>query len=125
MDSRLTLMLLIIAFLLFPIAIACGAIVYVDTSVFNQFKLIKPIDQWPQAGRLLVDIAEIIKYWWWLAILGIFAVGWFVQRKMINYTKSTKTTMLILLVFSGSLLVIGIALIIVVVRGIYLTGMAM
>lgn len=67
------------------IVLACGIIVYLANSVFVQFKEIKPIEQWPQAGRDLVNYATIIQSWWWLVILFIVATVFIFRYLMANY----------------------------------------
>lgn len=74
------------AYPLLVIAIACGVIIYLNTSVFVQFKLIKPMDQWPEAGRRLVFIGDLIQHWWWIVIVSIVAVVLIFRWLMINYT---------------------------------------
>ncbi len=74
-----------IAYPLLVIIMACAIIIYLNTSVFVQFKAIKSIDQWPQAGRDLVDIANIIQNWWWAVILAVVVVIVVIRRTMDNY----------------------------------------
>ncbi|MES2218927.1 MAG: type II secretion system F family protein [Pseudomonadota bacterium] len=61
-------------------------IVYLNSSVFVQFKAIKPIEEWPQAGRNLVNIANIITSWWWAVILAVAALIFIIRYIMTNYT---------------------------------------
>jgi len=68
------------------ISIACGVIVYLSNSVFVQFRLIKPIEQWPAAGRRLVHLATVIESWWWVVILAILLIVIILQRLMTSYT---------------------------------------
>lgn len=75
-----------VAYPLLVIIMACIIIVYLNNSVFIQFKAIKPIDQWPQAGLTLIATAELIKEWWWLVIVTIVAVFLIFRYVMINYT---------------------------------------
>jgi type II secretory pathway component PulF len=74
-----------ISYPLMVICLACAIIVYLDNSVFQQFKDIKPIEQWPQAGRDLLTLGSIIQVWWWLVILFIvlFIIG--LRIMMANY----------------------------------------
>jgi len=58
-----------IAYPCMVIVMACGVILYLDSSVFVQFKAIKPVDKWPQAGRDLLATAALIRHWWWLCLL--------------------------------------------------------
>ncbi len=68
------------------LCMACMVIVYLDKSVFTQFKLIKPIDQWPQSGRLLISLAGYIEYWWWVVIVVIIVIMLILRRLMTTYT---------------------------------------
>lgn len=73
----------------YPIAViimACGIIIYLNNSVFDQFKAIKPIEEWPDAGRQLLAVADIIQGWWWLVILTIAIVIFAMQKILDNYT---------------------------------------
>lgn len=74
-----------ITYPLMVITLACVIIVYLDNSVFIQFKEIKPMNQWPQAGRDLVNYAQIIQGWWWLVILIIIGIIFALRYVMANY----------------------------------------
>lgn len=74
-----------ITYPLIVIAMACAIIVYLSNGVFVQFAEIKPIDQWPQAGRDLVNMANLIQYWWWLVILILIAITLILRRMMNQY----------------------------------------
>lgn len=74
-----------ISYPLMVIVLACSIIVYLDNSVFQQFKEIKPIEQWPQAGRDIVALGYIIQTWWWLVILLIIAFIVLMRALMANY----------------------------------------
>lgn len=73
------------AYPLLVIMIACIIIIYLKNSVFVQFELIKPIDQWPASGRRLLMLASIIQNWWWVVIIGVVAIFFFLRRLMTNY----------------------------------------
>jgi type II secretory pathway component PulF len=70
---------------LIVITIACTIIVYLNNSVFTQFKAIRPIEEWPDAGRELISIAEFIQSWWWLTISLIIAVVLVLRSMLLNY----------------------------------------
>ena len=74
-----------ISYPLLVIIMACSIIIYLNGSVFVQFKLIKPMDLWPSAGRQLVAVADIIEYWWWIVVLAIIGTIFVVKRIMTNY----------------------------------------
>lgn len=79
----------VIGAILYPlmvITMACGVIVYLNKTVFIQFKAIKPVEQWPAAGQQLVQIAVIIQDWWWLVIAIIIAFLLLLRYLMNNYT---------------------------------------
>ncbi len=75
-----------ITYPLFVLLIACVVIVYLDATVFDQFKMIKPVSQWPEAGQRLLFISYVIKEWWWLALLFLIAIFVGIRLVMVNYT---------------------------------------
>ncbi len=78
----------LIAALTYPLLViimACAVIVYLNNSVFIQFKAIKPIEQWPQAGRDLINVAHLIESWWWLVLIVIITVIIIMRRIMTSY----------------------------------------
>lgn len=74
-----------ITYPLMVISISCFLIVYLNNSVFVQFKLIKPVDQWPPAGQQLIYIANLIEDWWWLVVTAIIAITISLRISMNNY----------------------------------------
>src|SRR3990167_1992708 len=74
-----------ISYPLFVIVMACGVIVYLNSSVFVQFRSIKPIEQWPEAGRRLVTIANGVESWWWFIILLVISLIIIFRKLMTNY----------------------------------------
>lgn len=74
-----------LAYPLVVIVMACIVVVYLDTSVFVQFRAVKPYDQWPPAGQRLVALSAIIRHWWWLSIVIIAAVSFAFSRFLTNY----------------------------------------
>jgi type II secretory pathway component PulF len=70
---------------LFVLAIACVVILYLNSSVFEQFRIIKPESEWPEAGQRLVGIANVIKKWWWIIIVGIICLILLFRRLMSHY----------------------------------------
>jgi type II secretory pathway component PulF len=82
----------VIGAMLYPtlvIAMACGILVYLNGSVFEQFRLIKPESEWPAAGQRLATVASFIKVWWWLAIAilaaFILALRWIMNNYIGDY----------------------------------------
>lgn len=67
------------------IVIACGITIYLNKTVFIQFRAIKPIEEWPDAGRTLVFIATIIQDWWWLVLVTLIATIIILRILMNNY----------------------------------------
>lgn len=82
-----------VSYPLLVILIACIIILYLNGSVFEQFKAIKPIEQWPESGRRLIMVASLIKHWWWLFILFIIALVIVLRRLMTNYTGELRPMM--------------------------------
>lgn len=75
-----------ISYPLFVFVMACAVVVYLDITVFVQFKQIKPVELWPVSGQYLVAMAQMIKKVWWLFILIIGAVFFILRRILLNYT---------------------------------------
>lgn len=75
-----------VSYPLMVIIMASIVIIYLNNTVFEQFRDIKPINEWPDAGKDLVSMAQLITYWWWLVILAIIGIGIFFRTMMHNYT---------------------------------------
>lgn len=75
-----------VSYPLIVIIMGCIIILYLDRSVFTQFKAIKPVDQWPDAGRQLLELAQFIRRYWWLTIVGVIGVFIGLKYLMANYT---------------------------------------
>jgi len=75
-----------ISYPLLVIIMGCTVMIYLNNSVFLQFQTIKPIEEWPQGGRDLVNLANLIQNWWWLVILGTMGLIVFFRVTMTNYT---------------------------------------
>lgn len=84
--SSIGALLSAISYPLMVIVLSCAVIVYLNGSVFEQFKALKPIEQWPDAGQQLVAIADIIVGWWWLLLLFIAGLILTLRYLMANYT---------------------------------------
>jgi type II secretory pathway component PulF len=77
-----------VAALLYPllvITIACILILYLDTVVFAQFRLIKPEESWPPEGQRLVSVASTIRYFWFIIIIGVIALAIILKQLMDKY----------------------------------------
>lgn len=74
-----------VSYPLMVIIMASAVIVYLDQTVFIQFKAIKPIAEWPPAGQQLLAVAAVIQKWWWLVILGIAGIIALLRTLMSNY----------------------------------------
>lgn len=68
------------------IIMACGIILYLNKSVFTQFKAIKPVEQWPEAGQTLLATASLIQNWWWAVIVALVVVTIVMRRILTTYT---------------------------------------
>ncbi len=84
-SGALSALLQAITYPILVIIMACGIIIYVNNEVFSQFRSIKPIEKWPQAGRDLVNMANLITSWWWLVIVVIVAIVLLFRYMMSNY----------------------------------------
>lgn len=74
-----------VSYPLLVIAIACAVIIYLKNSVFTQFMMIKPVEQWPEAGQRLMSVATFIQDWWWTAIIAVVVTVVVLKRIMSNY----------------------------------------
>ena len=68
------------------LVIACFVIVYLNSSVFDQFREIKPMEQWPESGKRLVMFANFIQRWWWTVIAAVITIALILRYLMKNYT---------------------------------------
>lgn len=82
-----------LAYPLIVLTIASGVIVYLDTSVFVQFRAIKPESEWPEAGRRLVGVAKWIRSWWWTVIVAIIVITITLSQLMAKYTGPLRSTL--------------------------------
>lgn len=82
-----------LAYPLVVITISCGVIIYLNTSVFTQFRMIKPESEWPSAGQRLVQVANIIQHWWWVVILAIILIAIILAKLMSSYVGEMRPTM--------------------------------
>ncbi|SRR5579883_205548 len=86
----------LIGAILYPLMVlvmACAVIIYLNQTVFVQFRAIKPIDQWPDAGKTLIWAATIIQDWWWLVILGVLGIVIFFRVMLNNYVGEFRSTL--------------------------------
>lgn len=74
-----------ISYPIIVITMACSIIVYLNNTVFNQFRAIKPMALWPDAGRQLVTVANVVEIWWWLVIALVIAVIVILRKIMSDY----------------------------------------
>lgn len=82
-----------VSYPLFVNLIACGVIIYLNTSVFSQFRLIKPESEWPPAGQRMVMIASFIQGWWWAVLIGIVLIIIITARLMSHYVGELRPTL--------------------------------
>lgn len=92
-SSSLSAVVTAVTYPLIVIIMACIIIVYLNTSVFSQFKDIKPIDQWPSAGKDLVHLAELITGWWWLVLIVILGLFFLLRSIMNDYIGNFRVTL--------------------------------
>lgn len=64
---------------------ACGVLIYMKNSVFQQFASIKPINEWPKQGQELVALSDFLQAWWWLIIIVIFSIMGAIAYFLINF----------------------------------------
>ncbi|MEM1243597.1 MAG: type II secretion system F family protein [Pseudomonadota bacterium] len=58
--------------------------VFINHSVFDNFRAILPLEKWPEIGRAVVGLANTVQYWWWLILILLlilfFALSLFFHR---------------------------------------------
>ena len=72
------------------ILMGCAMTVYLNTSVFDQFRALKPENEWPAAGQRLVEIAYLVQDWWWAFILVLAILIFTLRRLLSDYTGSLR-----------------------------------
>jgi len=82
-----------LAYPLMVIAVASSVIVYLNGSIFDQFRALKPQNQWPEAGQQLVSIAVFIRHWWWSTIVGLVVFVVILRRIMTHYVGGMRPTL--------------------------------
>lgn len=90
-SSTLNALIGAIAYPLLVIFMACIIIIYLNNSVFVQFRNIKPIEEWPPAGQQLVAIANVIQHWWWVVVILIGLLFIFFRITLSNYIGEFRT----------------------------------
>lgn len=96
LGQRNTTMGMFIAAISYPllvISMACFIIVYLNSSVFDQFRQIKPMNEWPQAGQDLVALANLIVNWWWLFIVTIALLIFAIRIAMTQYVGELRSVL--------------------------------
>lgn len=68
------------------LAFACGIVMNFNSEngILKQFAAIKPVEQWPQSGQMLYNLAVVLTDGWWLIILAI--IGFIVLLNFILKT---------------------------------------
>lgn len=74
------------AYPLMVTVMACIVIIYLNNSILSQFRLIKPMEQWPEAGVRLVHFANLIQAWWWSVIVAVVIFLIVFRRLLTTYT---------------------------------------
>lgn len=82
-----------VSYPLVVIGIGCIMTIYLNNSVFGQFRLVKPVADWPESGRRLVAIAGFIQSWWWTVIVSVIGVVIALRWVMANYVGEFRTAL--------------------------------
>lgn len=77
----------------FVILIACVLIIYLNNSVFVQFKMIKPVSEWPEAGQRLIWLSGVITHYWWILIICIIAIAIIIKQLSEKYVGAFRPLM--------------------------------
>ncbi len=73
---------------LIVIVMGCSIVLYLKGGVFEQFKAIKPVAMWPDAGRTLLALGEFIQSYWWTTIIGTIGIVLIMRWVFFNYIGS-------------------------------------
>lgn len=60
-------------------------LVYIANTIFPSFAAIKPVEQWPSFGQAALSIANFVKSFWYLVLLGIGCFILAIRYLMNNY----------------------------------------
>jgi type II secretory pathway component PulF len=83
----------VLSSVLYPLVVffmGLGVSVFLKHSVFENFAAIRPIDNWPQDGKMLLTIASFVESWWWLAIVIIATIALTVRSILLNVTGNAR-----------------------------------
>lgn len=68
-NYTLTTVVMSLAYPIAVIVMGFAVIVFLNNSIFHDFKTILPIDQWPMLAQILVAFAVFLQRWWWTVIV--------------------------------------------------------
>lgn len=74
--------------------------IFVKHSVFVNFATIKPVNEWPANGRILLAVTTFVQNWWWIVILAIIAIGILIYRLLQDLTGDVRKVIDTLPLFS-------------------------
>lgn len=73
----------------YPFVVICAALgvsVFINHSIFNSFRTIRPTRFWPQNARTIVDVANFVQDWWWFLIIVVGLSIFLIVQIMRSYT---------------------------------------
>lgn len=70
---------LVVIFMGFAVAI------FINHSIFNNYREIIPVENWPDVGRDVANFANFIQNWWWLLLILLVGIVAVVARLLRNY----------------------------------------
>ncbi len=86
----------VVGAIVYPLVVliaGCLVIIYINNSIFIDFKAIKPVTEWPTVGRALISLANFIQYWSWLAIIVVIGSIIGLRHTLINYVGELRPTL--------------------------------
>lgn len=90
-SKAMTAFLSAITYPLTVLVMGLAVAVFIKHSVFVNFADIKPVDQWPANGQVLMNVAGFVENWWWAIILLIIALIIIIARVLRDVTGPTRT----------------------------------
>lgn len=74
--------------LTYPLVVVFGALgvsVFINHSIFESFRTIMPMRNWPASAQVLAHIATIVQQGWWMILIGLVMAVFLFVRSLKNY----------------------------------------
>ena len=78
----------------YPMVVICAALgvsVFINHSIFNSFRTIRPVEFWPQNAQTIVGVADFVQHWWWFLIVVVLLLTFLTVQMMRAYIGPGRT----------------------------------